>query len=326
MASKLLILLLTSANIFAAGTDTHFEQEYRDAFLLPKKFNSSTIRKIQKNIKQLIEKQKFALPSTLKEEYYLEKDFHSYMFKDYYFDTPNLELLNSNAAYRLRYRWKNASDYFKYKYLPIRSYYPSRCEIQFKYDYNFSEIATMKEVRFEFRNDSSPFRENQDAPPPPWEFAVYEKYLLSGKYLNYNILPYKVLKEKLPKVNTNKLAKQVEIETIRIRNHINIKNIFGEMPNPDQIIIITFDIVNHDNINFLEVEFELDRSVGKNINKIIADSKRAEHIKNFLKDLKKKIFSDMTLIREEVISTLEKEFSMKKLENKTKYRRILEGL
>ena len=306
------------------GTETHREQEYRRAYSMSSNLGSKGIKDIQDYIQRLINGKYTRFDKLLKEQYYLEGNFHSFLFKDYYFDTEDYKILKNNNVYRLRYRWKNAADYFKYKYLPLQSYYPSRCEIQFKYDYSLTGMSEVKESRFEFRNDSFPFNKNKDAPLPPWEYEEYVNYIKSGVYKSYEIKPSSILKTKNPKVNLSNLKNVVTTETIRVRNHINIKNIFGDLPNPEQAIILTVDFVYPDKgESFIELELELDRSIGKNMNNIIYDKSRREDVRKEVFRIKKILLNDIHFIYKNVDLYIQKKLRLTPLKDNFKYRRII---
>ena len=325
MLRYIIVYFLIILNIYSnTGTKEHFEQEFRKAYTLPHNFNSQSIREVEEIILKVLSSREFSTEKLFGEEYFLGKKFHAFLFKDYYYDTDDYKLMNQNSVYRLRYRWKNASDYFKYKFLPLRSYYPLRCEIQYKYDYNFSkDLSTMKEVRFEFRNESFPFSKNKNAPPPPWDYSEYRKYLKTGQYQEYSILPSNEL-VKRHNINLNNLNEKLIIETIRIRNHINIRNIFGDEPNPEQIGIVTFDLV-YPNIGkpFLEVELELDRSIGANLNEILESSRREIEIKEFVRKIKESLIFDIKIIRDEILKELENNYRLKELTPNFKFKRVI---
>ena len=332
MLSKVLILLtLLGISVSEAkttsGTEAHFEQEYRSAYKIPEGFNSKFIRKITKILEKKIKDHEFRFEKTLGESFYMDKKFKTFLFKDYYYDTDDNKLMKNNSVYRLRYRWDNASRYFRYKWLPLTSNYPSRCEIQYKHGYDFSnEISNMKEIRFEFRNESKPFNKKKDAPPAPWKVDEFSRYMNTGRYKQYTILPTAEL-VKNTKINPRTLKNKVTTETIRIRNHLNIPNIFGDMPNPDQAVIITFDLVYPDKGEpFLEVELELDRSIGKNINDILKNKKRNKEVLDFLKEIKAQLLADILDVNNLILKILQEDFKLSPLETTFKYKRIISSI
>lgn len=330
MIKFFIIYFLLIFNAYAlknGGTNVHNEQEYRQAYKMTGKMNGKVIKDVQLFLKRLINHPKMKFNKIMKEDYFLEGNFNSFLFKDYYFDTKDSKILKNNMVYRLRYRWKNASDYYKYKWLPLKTYEPSRCEIQFKYDYNLEELSEVQESRFEFRNDSFPFNKNKDAPPAPWKYDEYKKYVTSGKYKNYHIIPSLMLRKKIKGLKLNELENVITTETIRVRNHINIKTVFGDPPNPEQAMIITFDFVYPSKGDpFIELEMELDRSIGRNMNNIIFDPDRSLMIKQEIYRIKSKLLYDINFIFHNINLYLKKQLKLEPLKKEFKYKRISDNL
>ena len=255
-----------------AGTPERLEREYKTAFLIDDSFKMKRAIDVLKEGLDLFQKsQSFHFTSLIHAQYYLDKRFKTFFFKDHYLDTYDTILSKSNSSYRLRYRWNRHDQYARYQLFPyIRSFFPSRCEIQFKRDYSIdptSQQMRVYESRFEFRNESSPFIFEGNAPPPPWPLKQYLRYAQSGRFHSYQILPSTILSNKMPNVKPD-LVETVNVHTTRFRNHINITyNPWGSGPNINQVFIVSLDVSSWIYANgkkstnsLLELEIELDRN------------------------------------------------------------------
>ena len=329
MIKVILVFLITMTSLQA--NTTRLEEEYKFAFT-GEKLRGKTINKIQNALKKLLSSKTLSFSKMIEREYYLESNFKNFVFKDYYFDSEDLKLLNSNSAYRLRYRWNNSAFYFRYKLLPlIKTYYPTRCEIQFKNNYQFrgNYKVDVQETRFEFRNESFPFTKHKNAPPPPWPFSTYKEVVKQGKYRGYPIKPYT---EAIKILENDKIKHILTTETIRVRNHINIKNPFGSGPNPEQAFIITFDfsegIYKNNKTSFVEVEIELERNISTLLNKsikYIGNDPIKKEASEFAKTIKATINEDFKIIKETILKILQKEVGPP-LRETFKYKRFMSVL
>ena len=141
---------------------------------------------------------------------------------------------------------------------------PHRCEYQFK---SYGQAVANKEVRsdiswsvesrFEYRNESMPFKLDNSAPPPPWPFDEFIGYALDGKYKNFTPYPCheyaKFLAENIKDNREIKLKPVVVHVATRRRIHLNLDNEFGKVSgakgfgatsNYNQSILNTIDTVD----------------------------------------------------------------------------------
>ncbi len=263
------------------GTDAREELEFKMAIKDSDNVSAERLRRLlQASIDSLQLNNGFKFSKLIDSKYQMDPSFQNFVFKDYYYDTPNLGVLNSNSALRIRYRWNSIQKYRLFQFLPIIKYfYPSRCEFQFKDNYQVLSNSQIKvtETRFEFRNESSPFDKKNNSPQSPWEFSKYEKYFKSGYFKDYKILPIESLAKKLQKLEVKELnlALKVSVVTRRLRSHLNLENPWGTGPNPNQVFILTIDHSNSEKGSFYEIEIEIDRNISTELNKIsnIKDSK-----------------------------------------------------
>lgn len=281
------------------GTPEHTEFEYKIAFELNENFNiSNFIKHADSKISKILENKELSFPAIFSSHYQIENQLKPFVFKDIYLDTKNLDVLNRQSSYRLRYRWSKLSDYTRHKLFPFhKSFYPSRCEIQFKRKYEIDSIlgaVKVSESRFEFRNESEPFILEENAPSSPWPETEYIEYAKTGKFKEYTILPTSILKETIQNSNPD-LIPMITVETIRYRTHlIAEKNPWGWGPNPQQIFIITFDLSTWTNADgttnknpIMEVEIEVDRNTAT-----MVDITRKMIPENFLQDAAVRISED----------------------------------
>ena len=107
---------------------------------------------------------------------------------------------------------------------------PYRCEFQFKSYKKEESNLRVNETRFEFRNESQPFKEKSSAPKPPWAFEEYIKAAATGKYKSYQLNTSqelaKIASTKLG-IKTLKLSPALLIITKRKRLHMLIENPYG---------------------------------------------------------------------------------------------------
>lgn len=189
----------------------------------------------------------------------------TFCFVDIYLDTEDFLNKKLNCVYRIRYRWHSKNAFIKYL-LGNRDLInlPHRCEYQFKSygqakenEIVSSDISWAVESRFEFRNESQPFKKDNSAPKPPWPFDEFIGYALEGKYKNYTPYPCqeyaKILAANLPDGKVVKLKPTVVHVATRRRLHLNLDNEFGKISgdkgfgatsNYNQSVLNTIDTVD----------------------------------------------------------------------------------
>ncbi len=333
-----------------AGTPTHREVEYKKAYsgIVVK---AATIKaKIKKALDVSLKNEHFLFSKSLEKSYTLQSDFQTFVFRDFYLDTDNLAVSRRGAAYRLRYRFKSPNHYFGYTTLPIfKHFYPHRCEIQFKWDYQDkgdSGLMEVNEARFEFRNDSFPFTLKRNAPPAPWPFTEFLSYAQEGQFRNVRLLPTMKLIETLniaPSLQNISLTPKLELVTFRHRLHILLKTPWGSGPNPEQVFLITLDEVHGRDLRggpnpelkqaFWEVEIEIERNTLSNL--LAVSELKAEGVSpdNWTKKIAaayslnslKLIQNDHSLLRDRIEQVLDQTVGMRSLPPDSKYRRVLKA-
>jgi hypothetical protein len=316
-----------------SGTPEREEYEFKYAIKDNGKVSVKSIAKhIEETIKDISKKELFLFEKLVGKKYFLNDRFQAFVFKDYYYDTKNNDILNSNSALRMRYRWTSPQNHIFYNIFPfIKLFYPNRCEFQFKRNYTFPKpgFAKVYESRFEFRDASEPFINKILAPEAPWPFEEYQKYLLSGYYKNFKIAPVfnmiKVLSEK----NTNevKLEKKFECVTTRYRSHLNIETPWGTGPNPTHAFILTIDHTVTDKMKFYEIEIEIERNVSTAMNSMIDSDDLGNPIRNeareFSKLAKNAVVKDLELIQEGLLNKISN--NIETLPVYFKYQRLSKG-
>lgn len=187
----------------------------------------------------------------------MEVGMGTFCFLDIYLDSEDGLNYRENISYRVRYRWHSRSSLFRYL-LGSRNPadFPHRCEYQLKvYEVDWQEgFNNCQETRFEFRNESFPFKTSKSAPSAPWPFEEFIKPAITGKYAAYNVITTfayaKALKEKLGLSGELLLKPSLIVVTTRRRIHLGLKNEFGmkaadmglgSAVNSDQAILITLD-------------------------------------------------------------------------------------
>jgi hypothetical protein len=188
----------------------------------------------------------------------------SFCFADIYLDTKDFLNLRLNVSYRIRYRWHSTGAFERYL-LGSRAPkdMPHRCEFQFK-NYNLNENkqshshAWALESRFEFRQESQPFKSNPPAPPSPWALEEFMCYALSGQYKQYTPYPaHEYAKALIEGRNTGlvttdriQLEPKAVVVNTRRRIHLVMDNEFGRVSaekglgsneNYNQAILVTMD-------------------------------------------------------------------------------------
>ena len=265
-----------------SGTATRTEHEFKLAFWLDTSFPiHRLIDAVKERIDVLIAEQAFQFPQLMQERYVVSKQFQSFLFQDWYLDTPRKDVLTSQSAYRLRYRWATPTRYDWFQWLPILPWFhPHRCEIQFKRDYQVDDAegsVTVQETRFEFRNESPPFDIKDDAPLPPWPVKEFVDYAQIGRYRAFKINAHdemlKTLKRRHGLKRRFVLKPLMKVNTVRNRVHLNMKHPWGSGPNLDQVFIVTIDESNAWIVDeklksvramtgkrYVEIEVEIDRN------------------------------------------------------------------
>jgi hypothetical protein len=314
-----------------AGTAPRLEKEFKYAFS-----SSASVKGMAKELERVLQNilkvHQFAFPKLVEEKYYLDPQFQSFVFKDYYFDSPDNVLGEKNISYRLRYRWVNLDRYHRYSLFPwLKSYYPDRCEIQLKENYKFFQdgLSEVEETRFEFRNESPPFNKKRDAPLPPWPKAKYLEVAKKGKFKNYRIHPYHRLQRL---VGDKDLDTRFEVTTIRYRTHLNIKHPWGSGPNPEQAFIITIDKVYFKNSDdskrgeFLELEIELERNTSTHIQLLTEGIEQSpKEVVELSRKADRALSLDLKFLQEELKKYFLSKLRVKKLPDSSKFQRMVKS-
>lgn len=327
-----------------SGTLPRTELESKLAVWVAEDFDPAQLTTaLAEGVHTLLRSHPFQFSQLVRRDFVLNHDFQPFLFKDYYIDNPNFDIARSGSAYRLRYRWSNATKYLAYQWLPFLSFfYPSRCEIQFKTDYHPVEDFTLEaeETRFEFRKESRPFSEDPSlaVPPAPWPKKTFLEHAYTGRYGGYRMAPTERLLKKIPQLDLPTLSPALVTETTRHRIHLDIQNPWGQGPNPDQVVILTLDVAKISPQRELstlperlvELEIEIDRSTLAGlfetlqleatpwnsdplIQIAILQSKRAELA----------LRADLLTLRHALTATFEKTLGLQPLPVNFKYARIL---
>ena len=328
---KLLVLIILlqspSAKSHFGGTEPRQENEYKINFEINNTSIDSLTEKIQRSLFELLNSKKLNADRLLNSNYYLTGKLIPYCYLDYYFDTPDFQLFNNKMIYRLRYRWKTEKNFNEFSKFFRKKDHPIRAEIQAKTEISVTDegYASSYESRFEFRKESSPFSKENPAPTSPWPVKTYLNYTTKGKFKKYNIIPYYEIKKRL--TSNIELSPKVVIKTLRRRFHINLKNKWGNGPNPNQAYIITIDSFRYQNFeniskvyldeyskSFYEVEIEFER----NTSTILAldTSPDAKIAKVYFKN-------DHDMIRKNLLETLVENSVNLSGENLSKYKKVI---
>jgi len=132
---------------------------------------------------------------------------------------------------------------------------PHRCEYQLKIYGKKWENAfnNCLETRFEFRNESFPFKADRSAPPRPWPFDQFVVPAISGRFREFFVNTthdYAVFLKQLGLTGRIRLKPSLLVVTTRRRIHVGLKNEFGiraaklglgAIENADQTILTTID-------------------------------------------------------------------------------------
>ncbi|MFT6631620.1 MAG: hypothetical protein ACJAS4_001571 [Bacteriovoracaceae bacterium] len=329
MKHFVLFLLLFSSHVKAqlSGTEPREENEYKISFELEEPSINSLTEKIQRSLFDLLNSEKLITDKKLSSEYYLTGKLIPYCYLDFYLDSPDFQLYKNNKIYRLRYRWKSDKQFDDFSKNLKQKDYPIRAEIQAKTQIKISNLGYVSsfESRFEFRNDSVPFSVINPAPTSPWPVKDFLKYAKNGTYKNYQLIPSFEIRKNLDV--QIQLEPKITIKTLRRRFHLNLKNRWGNGPNPNQAFIITIDTfayLKFDNISrayiddyskpFYEIEIEFERNTSTML--ALDSSSSAKNAKSFFK-------RDHKMIRENILNTLIKNSVKLSSEISSKYKKVI---
>lgn len=294
---------------------------------------------LNKTLDILDEKQAFLFPKLFKRAGYIkQKSFKKFAFVDRYLDTENWDLASKGLSYRIRTRYSNYTDYYLNQFLPFSGFFsPSRQEIQFKSKLESISAGAFQKVletRFELRSESEPFSQGETLPRITQEKLA--KWAKSGKFKNYRIAPAVELAKAMDASIQLDLTNEVVLVSRRLRNHLSLKNPWGSGPNPDQIFIITFDIVqalggeNQKPIKtFVELEIEFERNISDTLS-LFPDS-APEQVEDPVAKLsytistaaKQALARDHRLLRKVFLEVLAAALGQPPLPAKSKYQRAL---
>jgi len=195
----------------------------------------------------------------------------TFCFLDVYFDTPDGLNEKWNIAHRVRYRWHSRGGFIRYMLgEETTETFPHRCEYQLKaYRRERTEgFYVSNEARFEYRNESFPFKRDRSAPPPPWPFEEFLPVAATGRYRQYHTwFSYeyaRYLAEVEPALTAVELDPVlVEVQTRR-RIHLELPTAWGvaagaqgmgSTTNTTQAMVITLDTVEVFRPEILQVYF-----------------------------------------------------------------------
>lgn len=189
----------------------------------------------------------------------------TFCFVDVYLDTEDNLNKKLGVVYRVRYRWHSIGAFKRYLLgSRINKDMPHRCEYQFKsYEQATSDksiasgISWSVESRFEYRNDSQPFKIDNSAPSTPWPFEEFVGYAMKGKYKSFTPYPSheyaKILNAHFKNGEKVYLKPALMNVILRRRIHLTLDNEFGKtsgkkgfgsVGNFNQSILTTVDTVN----------------------------------------------------------------------------------
>lgn len=194
---------------------------------------------------------------TLSDYYIMKIGMGTFCFLDVYLDSEDGFNYRNNISYRVRYRWHSRGALIRYLLgSPDAKDFPHRCEYQLKvygggWEKGFNKCV---ETRFEYRNESFPFKADRSAPPPPWPFDEYIRPAISGKYKQHNVITTQeyasLLKNRFGLSGKIKLKPVLIVVMTRRRIHLGLPSElgktaarlgFGSATNADQAILATLD-------------------------------------------------------------------------------------
>jgi len=189
--------------------------------------------------------------------YVLDAGQGTFCFLDIYLDTDDGLNYVNDVSYRVRYRWHSRGAMWRYMLgSSAAADLPHRCEYQLKiYDKKWENgFNNCLETRFEFRNESYPFKADRSAPPQPWPFEQFVRPAIDGRFRDFFVNTahdYAAFLRNRPGVTgIVKLKPSLLVVTTRRRIHVGLKNEFGvraaqlglgAIENADQTILTTID-------------------------------------------------------------------------------------
>ena len=235
----------------ALGTAPRAEREFKFSLQMPWQ-ESPKLMKVASKIRKALERRShdktvWQAPQYLDSEYYVDSKAEEFLYRDIYFDTPELLAYKNQISYRLRNRFKDRKSYKEHvKRQDWVALWPYRLEFQAKV--NRRELgngfSTVDEARFEFRDVSAPFSVKNQPPDRPWDLDEFIPYFQSGNFQGMDTYPaYKVMQALEGQYEGESLSviPKLVLITERYRQHLNIPSEFGSGPNPEQAFIISLD-------------------------------------------------------------------------------------
>ena len=323
------------------GTYPRTESETKFAFEISNNFEPETIiQSINQTIAVMIQNEIFEFPRFLGSNYSKQKKFQSFVFVDLYLDTEDKLLQRLGIGYRIRNRFRSPLHQRLHKLFPfVKAYQPIRSEIQFKTNNqigNFDYLSKVTETRFELRQESEPFLSGE--PLPAISLEKLTNWATSGKFRRYRITPMSELAGEIsrlvPERESLSFTKQLQVVSKRFRNHFSVKHPWGSGPNPEQVFIITIDIVSagddQTQPKFMEVEIEFERNTSFTLerinrtknNQIGSKNVIAEESLRLAKTANEKLIHDHLLLQEACFFILKRFYGRKPLPISSKYNRF----
>lgn len=319
-----------------AGTPPRVEIEAKLAFSISKEFDDL---EFTRGLHSLIKKNLnlFRFGNIGRCDLKLDKIPKTFAFLDYYYDTKDRKILKKQSSYRLRFRWSDYLSYVRKSIYPFTRRFPfTRVELQAKTNYRFLDNGNLevKETRFEFREEASPFSDGVDLPPKSWQELDYEKLIFSEVYGAYRHYPGHLVRQNIID-GEDQLQRSLVLLTKRHRMHLRCKNPFGWGQNPEQIMIVSIDKTYckegcfQNNRMVLEVEIERERNISTILDRVagyqstekFSNSIIAEEAITYAKKVKSVFDRDHLLLVNLVKSNL-KALNIHSLQSDFKYSRF----
>jgi hypothetical protein len=257
------------ANSRSYGTPVRSEREYRygitsadhkekisviDGEALALAFNAALVEAVK-------DTSRWNAPKYTQTPYRIVPVVGESVYRDIYFDTDDYVNKTHHVSYRLRNRFKDKKTHDRHIKSPLNpDFWPYRIEFQGKTGREADDnlMTTVKEARFEFRRQSSPFSIVDPPPPPPWPLPEYIPILQSGRFGDIvpeparHVMEY--YKSIFPERKEYAFKPKTVVSTTRRRQHLEIRSPWGSGPNPDQAYIITLDHSQvYDAVPFIDV-------------------------------------------------------------------------
>ena len=233
------------------GTEPRAEREFKFSLRMPWD-ETPNLMKVASKIRKALERRAqddtvWNAPKYVSTDYYVDKEAEEFLYRDVYFDTPDLLAYKNQISYRLRNRYKDRKSYKEHvKRQDWPALWPYRLEFQAKV--NRKELgngfSTVEEARFEFRDASAPFSVENQPPDRPWPLEEFLPYFQGGEFQGIHTYPARVFLEALEGQYDGKkvvVEPNLVLITERYRQHLNIPSEFGSGPNPEQAYIISLD-------------------------------------------------------------------------------------